>query len=243
MGPTYNSSQPWLIPTLQQLLSLKSLTARTTRPSSLSSMKLLRREDKDVFTMALPLLAIKSCAGRATKMQRLSSSMLKREKNLCSGPPPELAKIKPLMDDRMPVWYVDLDGGAMQLNPFPSGGTDSHVSVLAEFAVPSGKMADASALFPKAYATTKAGAGASGCLYYGFGKTAESIYVREGYKNAAAGLAHGADVKEMAEDIAKKAAGVKINVVGPKSEIDQLRPKLEPRGAIFWELDAAAFWK
>merc|ERR1712123_287156 len=140
-----------------------------------------------------------------------------RVKILCSGPPSELAKIKPLMDDRMPVWYVDLDGGAMQLNPFPSGGADTHVSVLAEFAVPSGKMADASALFPKAYATTKAG--------------------------AAAGLAHGADIKEMAEDIAKKAAGVKINVVGPKAEIDQLRPKLEPRGAIFWELDAAAFWK
>merc|ERR1712021_276038 len=187
-----NSTQPWLIPTLEELI---------------------KKVGKE------------------------------RVKILCSGPPSELAKIKPLMDERMPVWYVDLDGGAMQHNPFPSGGADTHVSVLAEFAVPSGKMGDASALFPKAYAITKAGTGAAGCLYYGFGKTAESIYVREGYKSAAAGLAHGADVKEMAEEIAKKAAGVKINVVGPKSEIDQLRPKLEPRGAIFWELDAAAFWK
>merc|ERR1711935_197195 len=65
-----------------------------------------------------------------------------RVKILCSGPPSELAKIKPLMDERMPVWYVHLDGGAMQLNPFPSGGADTHVSVLAEFAVPSGKTGD-----------------------------------------------------------------------------------------------------
>ena len=48
-------------------------------------------------------------------------------------------QIKPLMDERMPVWYVDLDSGAMQLNPFPAGGADTHVSVLAEFAVPAGK--------------------------------------------------------------------------------------------------------
>jgi len=166
-----------------------------------------------------------------------------RVKIMCSGPPAELAKIKPNMDERMPIWYIDLDAGAIQPTPFPAGGADTHLSVLAEFAVPSGKMGDATALFPKAYATTKGGAGAAGCLYYGFGATAESVLVREGYKNAAAALAHGADVKEMAEEIAKKAAGVKINVVGPKAEIDQLRPKLEPRGAIFWELDASAFWK
>merc|ERR1712176_743927 len=96
------------------------------------------------------------------------------------------------------------------------------------------KIAEATYLFPKAYATTKAGSGAAGCLYYGFGKTAESVYVREGYKNAEAGLAHGKNVKEMADEIAKKAAGVKINVVGPKAEFDKLRPHLEPRGAIFW---------
>merc|ERR1719348_1496941 len=131
----------------------------------------------------------------------------------------------------------------MQLNPFPSGTADTHVSVLVEFAVPSGKMGDATGVFPKVYATTKGGAGAAGCYYYGFGKTAESVYVREGYKNAAAVLAHGADIKETGEELSKQAAGVKINVVGPKAEIDQLRPKLEPRGAVFWELDASAFWK
>jgi len=166
-----------------------------------------------------------------------------RVKIMCSGMPAELAKVKPMMDGRLPIWYIDLDAGSMQLNPFPTGTADTHVSILVEFTVPAGKMGEAAAVFPKMYATTKGGAGAAGCYYYGFGTTAESVYVREGYKNAAAAMAHGADVKETAEPLAKQAAGVKINVVGPKAEIDQLRPRLEPRGAIFWELDSAAFWK
>jgi len=180
---------------------------------------------------------------KAPLMELIQKVGKDRVKILVSGPPSELAKCKPLMGENLPIWFVDLDAGALQLNAFPSGCADTHVSVLAEFAVPAGKMAEATYLFPKAYATTKGGAGAAGCLYYGFGKTAESVYVREGYKNAEAGLAHGKDVKEMADEIAKKAAGVKINVVGPKAELDKLRPHLEPRGAIFWELDAAAFWK
>ena len=36
--------------------------------------------------------------------------------------------------------------------------------------------------------------------------------------------------------------GVRIHVVGPSQELDKLRPKLEPRGAVFWELDTEAFW-
>ena len=39
------------------------------------------------------------------------------------------------------------------------------------------------------------------------------------------------------------AGGFKLNVVGPPAELAKLRPKLEPRGAVFWELDADAFWK
>merc|ERR1712098_441451 len=117
-------------------------------------------------------------------------------------------------DERMPIKFIDLDNGAIQ--PIA---------------------------FPKAYAATKGGQGAAGCLYYGFGVIGDSVYCREGYKNGEACAAHGADVKEMAEGMVKAAAGVNINVVGPKAELEKIKPKLEPRGAIFWELDAGAFWK
>ena len=39
-----------------------------------------------------------------------------------------------------------------------------------------------------------------------------------------------------------EAGKVKLNVVGPKEELKKLRPKLEKRGAIFWELDPEAFF-
>ena len=38
------------------------------------------------------------------------------------------------------------------------------------------------------------------------------------------------------------AGNVKINVVGPAAELEKLKPKLAPRGAVFWELDSEAFW-
>ena len=38
------------------------------------------------------------------------------------------------------------------------------------------------------------------------------------------------------------AGGVKINVVGPATELEKLKPKLAERGAVFWELDNQAFF-
>merc|ERR1712037_700522 len=111
--------------------------------------------------------------------------------------------------------------------------------------MPAGKEAEFAAGFSKFYNATKAGKGASGCIYYGFGMHENSVYCREGYLNAEAALLHGADVKDMLEEPMKAVGGggFKLNVVGPKAELDKLRPKLEARGAIFWELDAGAFWK
>ena len=72
-------------------------------------------------------------------------------------------------------------------------------------------------------------------------------------------MQHGADVKEIIEEPMKvslellymiynshfKAVGAgnfKLNVVGPAAELEKLKPKLAPRGAVFWELDSNAFW-
>eukprot|EP00090_Calanus_glacialis_P022129 TRINITY_DN3414_c0_g1_i1.p1 TRINITY_DN3414_c0_g1~~TRINITY_DN3414_c0_g1_i1.p1 ORF type:complete len:252 (-),score=73.63 TRINITY_DN3414_c0_g1_i1:121-876(-) len=165
-------------------------------------------------------------------------------KILCSGPPSEIEKIKPHMDGRLPIKFVDLDAGSLLLNAFPKGCADSHVTILPEFIVPAGKVDEFKAGFPKFYAATKNGPGAAGCLYYGFGFSGESMYCREGYKSAEDCMKHGADVKDIIDEPLKAvgAANFKLNVVGPAAELEKLKPKLAPRGAVFWELDAGAFW-
>jgi len=57
-------------------------------------------------------------------------------------------------------------------------------------------------------------------------------------------MQHGADVKEIIEEPMKAvgAGNFKLNVVGPAAELEKLKPKLAPRGAVFWELDSNAFW-
>lgn len=141
--------------------------------------------------------------------------------------------------------FITLAPGAMVIKPLPKGCPDTHVTLLPEFTVPAGKMDDFTAEFPKFISATKGGAGAAGCFYYGFGVEGSSVFCREGYDSAESVTKHGADVKEMLEEAVKAVGtgGLKINVVGPKAEIEKLKPSLEPRGAIFWELDAGALWR
>jgi len=139
--------------------------------------------------------------------------------------------------------FITLDSGSLVLNQFPKGCADKHVALLVEFEVPAGRMDEFKAGFPKFYAATKNGAGASGCYYYSFGIEGNSVFCREGYKDADSLAKHGADVKGMLEEPMKAVgAAMKINIVGPKAELDKVRPKLEPKGAVFWELDDGAFW-
>jgi len=168
-----------------------------------------------------------------------------RVRILCSAPQDQLDIIKANMDGRLTVKYVTMDPEALSVAPFPQGCPDTHITILPEFLVPEGKVEEFKQGFAKFYAASKAGKGAAGLLYYGFGMAEGSIYCREGYLTAEHAALHGADVKEMLEEPMKAvgAGGFKLNVVGPKSELDKLRPKLEPRGAVFWELDAGSFWK
>merc|ERR1711868_121697 len=120
-----------------------------------------------------------------------------RVKILCSAPKADLESIKPHMDGRLTVKYLELDSGALMLNPLPSGCQDTHITILPEFSV-----------------------------------LGDSVYCREGYKNAEAALKHGLDIKELAQEPLKVvgAGGVKINVVGPAAELEKLKPKLAERG-------------
>jgi len=161
-----------------------------------------------------------------------------------SGPESELEKIKPHMDGRLTIKYAALDTGSLLLSPFPTSAQDTHVTIIPEFIVPEDRMEDFKAGFAKFYSATKAGAGAAGMIFYGFAISGNSVYCREAYKSAEVALQHGADVKEMIQEPLKVvgAGNIKLNVVGPPAELEKLRPRLAPRGAVFWELDSQAFW-
>jgi len=174
----------------------------------------------------------------------LSEVGKERVRILMMAPSADIKVLKPHLEqytNRM----IDLDGGSLAPTPMPKGCKDTHVSLFVEFTVPDGKMEEFKAGFSKFYEATKTGGGADGCLYYAFGTEGNSVFCREGYKDAATCGKHAEDVKGMIEEPMKAigAGGLKINVVGPKEELDKMRARLEPRGAVFWELDDGALWR
>lgn len=108
-------------------------------------------------------------------------------RNICvkivmSAPGAELEKIKPHMDGRLTIKYAELDPGSLLLSPLPTSCQDTHVTIVPEFVVPDGRMAEFKSGFAKFYSATKSGAGAAGMLFYGFAISGSSVYCREGYK-------------------------------------------------------------
>jgi len=174
----------------------------------------------------------------------LSEVGKERIRILNMSPPADIPALKSHLGDYTSR-LIELDGGAIAPTAMPKGCKDTHVSLFIEFTVPDGKMDEFKAGFSKFYDATKNGAGADGCLYYGFGTEGNSVFCREGYKDAATCGKHAEDVKGMIEEPMKAigAGGLKINVVGPKEELDKMRARLEPRGAVFWELDDGALWR
>jgi len=162
----------------------------------------------------------------------------------CMGTGPEIAAIKPHLGPKG-ARMAELDAGSIAPATMPKGCKDEHITILVEFIVPAGKMDEFKKGFSKFYNATKGGAGADGCLYYGFATEGNSVFCREGYKDAMSIGKHAEDIKGMLEEPLKVVGegGMKLNVVGPKHEIDKLRERLEPRGAVFWELDDGALWR
>ena len=73
----------------------------------------------------------------------------------------------------------------------------------------------------------------------------DKVWCREGYTGARGVLAHLTDVKEPLDEALKIVGegGLKLYIIGPASELEQLKPALRPIGAVFWELDSQAYWK
>ena len=162
---------------------------------------------------------------------------------LVSGPRQELDKIRPKLTEsiKAEITFAELDGNNIVLSARPEGTPDVHVTILPEFTVPQGKMDEFKAGFTMFYSATKDGT--MECLYYGFAVAGDKVWCREGYMSADGVMQHLKDVKEPLDKALKVVGedGLKLNIVGPAAELEQLRPALGPLGAVFWELDSQAF--
>ncbi len=65
-----------------------------------------------------------------------------------------------------------------------------------------------------------------GCLFYGFTKTEDIIFCREGYRDAEATLHHLENVGEALGEVLKIAEFERLEIHGPASELAKLRDPL-----------------
>mmetsp|Transcript_149570 Transcript_149570/g.363291 ORF Transcript_149570/g.363291 Transcript_149570/m.363291 type:complete len:415 (+) Transcript_149570:62-1306(+) len=160
------------------------------------------------------------------------------------GPPTEVAKLKPELGTEG-VTCFDLDGRSKWYGKKGGapGQPDTHVSVIHSFTLAEGKLEAFRGGFPEFFKAVQAGT--RGCLYFGFAVAGDRVLTREGYKDAECCLVHLNDVKEPL-DKAVAAAGdgaVQLDVMGPVAELEKLKSAMDPKGAVYWELDAGSFWR
>ena len=110
--------------------------------------------------------------------------------------------------------------------------------------IPDEKMEEFQNLFVPFAERVKAGTGCGSeeCLYHGFAIHENTVFCREGYKNAQGALNHLNEAKDLlakAREIVGK-DGMEISVIAPKSEMAVLQARLEPAGAKFYELQEGA---
>ena len=163
---------------------------------------------------------------------------------LISGPRQELDKIRPKVD-RLParITFAELDGDNMVVRSLPESSPDTHVTILPEFTVPQGRMEEFNAVKEKFYSAAKNGT--KKCLYYGFAMAGDKVWCREGYTGSRGVLEHIGEVMKPMNKLLNivGGSGVKLNLVGPASELNKLRRLFSHHNADFWELDSRAYWK
>lgn len=75
-----------------------------------------------------------------------------------------------------------------------------------------------------------------GCLFYAFSFSGQAAHCREGYEDAAALLAHLANVDAPLQEALKIARLVRLEVHGPAAELDKLRGPLAGLNPQWFEL-------
>jgi quinol monooxygenase YgiN len=103
------------------------------------------------------------------------------------------------------------------------GKKDTCCSLVPYFEIAEGKVDAFKALGPKFIALTRK---EPGCLYYSFSFNGQAAHCREGYKDAAAVLAHLANVDAPLKEALSISKISRLEVHGPAAEVDKLREPL-----------------
>ncbi len=75
------------------------------------------------------------------------------------------------------------------------------------------------------------------CLFYGYSFAGDMAFCREGYEDAQGVLAHLKKVTPVLREMLALSELVKLEIHGPKTEIDQLREPLAEMNPTFYTLE------
>jgi len=102
---------------------------------------------------------------------------------------------------------------------------DAPVSIHPYFKIHPGKLEAARALLPAFVERT---ASEPDCRYYEFTLNGDVVFCREGYRNAAAALAHLDHVSDLLQQMLGVSDLLRLEIHGPAEELDRMRGPLGP---------------
>jgi len=111
---------------------------------------------------------------------------------------------------------------------------DKCCSIVPYFRIHPGKRTEFEALCERFVETTNS---EPDCLYYGFCFNEDVAHCREGYRDAAALLNHLDNVGALLQEAAKISDIERLEIHGPKAELDRLREPLAKLKPQFFELE------
>ena len=97
---------------------------------------------------------------------------------------------------------------------------DKCCTIVPYFKIHNGKISEFKAICERFVEQTKS---ESGCLYYGWCFDGEQAHCREGYRDAAATIAHMENVGHLVAEATKIADVLRFEVHGPEGELAKLR--------------------
>eukprot|EP00747_Dinoflagellata_sp_TGD_P182534 gnl/TRDRNA2_/TRDRNA2_36825_c0_seq1.p1 gnl/TRDRNA2_/TRDRNA2_36825_c0~~gnl/TRDRNA2_/TRDRNA2_36825_c0_seq1.p1 ORF type:complete len:372 (+),score=64.46 gnl/TRDRNA2_/TRDRNA2_36825_c0_seq1:87-1118(+) len=159
------------------------------------------------------------------------------------GPAHEISKLKDPLAHLNPE-YFELDRGSWVFRPLPMGSRDTSVTLYPHFFVDAGKMPDFKRIVSEFH--QEINPAYENMLYYGFAEepTYNQAFCRESYADAEGVLHHMRDTRQALQDALKIAVLGKLEVMGPRAELEKLNKTLAPLGAKFFIADeSSTFYK
>jgi quinol monooxygenase YgiN len=131
-----------------------------------------------------------------------------------------------------------LAGGSTEVFAAAAGNPDTCCSLAPYFEVNEGKLEEFKALGPKFVELTSH---EQGVLYYAFSFDGKAAHCREGYKDAAALLAHLKNVDAVLKQALAISKITRLEVHGPAAELDKLREPLKGLSPQYFALAQGGF--